>query len=333
MRLRLRVVPACLAPLGYLRRRRRLLTSWPAADRLADMALEPRVALFCHYDRTGAANPAVLAYLSALRAAGFCPVVICNAGRLQADALAALRGVAGAVLLRANSGHDFGAWAEALHRLCLPRPDTQAVLLANDSVLGPIGALGPLFDRLDLGTADVWGLTDSTQWHWHLQSYFLLAGRRALTSAAWRDFWAGVRPVPSKQWTVWQGEIALSRRLTAAGLKLAAAWPSAALLAGLDQTALARLGASGGPAPEAIYARRLLAAALGGPPINPTTDLWQALLNEGFPFLKRELLRDDPGRTGAATTWRAAVAARGSVDPAVLQAMAAEAGETEAGET
>ncbi|MDE2516493.1 MAG: hypothetical protein KGL12_10745 [Rhodospirillales bacterium] len=289
--LRTKALPACLAPLGWFYRRDQLRASWPDGAALAGLDLGPRIALFCHFDAAGALDPAVPIYLAALAEAGFTPIVISNAGYLTPAAEAGLRGAARAVLLRANRGHDFGAWAEAMRRLALPRPETEAILLVNDSVLGPIGPLGPVLARLDPATADLWGLTDCAQLGWHLQSYFLLAGRRALASPEWARFWAGLRPVPSKRWTIWQGEVAFSRRMQRAGLRLAALWPTQG---------------------DAAH------------PPNPTTDCWEALLRAGFPFLKKEVLRDDPGRTGAAASWRQAVAARGPVDPAVLAAMAAE---------
>lgn len=290
--LRTKALPGCAAPLGWLYRRDQLRASWPDRAALAGLDLGPRIALFCHFDAAGALDPAVPVYLGALAEAGFTPVVVSNAGHLTEAAEAGLRGAARAVLLRANRGHDFGAWAEAMRCLALPRPETEAILLVNDSVLGPIAPLGPVLARLDPARADLWGLTDCAQLGWHLQSYFLLAGRRVLTSPEWARFWAGLRPVPSKRWTIWQGEVALSRRMLRAGLRLAALWPT---------------------------------PAGGAHPPNPTTDRWQALLAAGFPFLKKEVLRDDPGRTGAASSWRQAVAARGAVDPAVLAAMEAYA--------
>ena len=55
------------------------------------------------------------------------------------------------------------------------------------------------------------------------------------------------------------------------------------------------------------HARRVREAAVARRPLNPTSDLWRQLLQSGFPFLKRELLRDNPTDVGDVTDWREVV--------------------------
>ena len=43
-------------------------------------------------------------------------------------------------------------------------------------------------------------------------------------------------------------------------------------------------------------------------PLNPTSDLWRQLLAARFPFIKRELLRDNPTRVPDVVEWRDVVA-------------------------
>ncbi len=102
-------------------------------------------------------------------------------------------------------------------------------------------------------------MTDSDELGWHLQSYFLLVGEAALHSAAWRQFWRRVRPMPVKLLAIMWYEIGLSRCLTLAGFRLRALFPYASVACG-----------------EAA---------------NPTLAAWQALRLAGFPFVKRALLR------------------------------------------
>jgi lipopolysaccharide biosynthesis protein len=242
------------APLGYLRRRDRMVAQVPPGP----VALGPDVALLCHYDADGDLRADLLGYVAALRQAGFAVVLVSNSGRLRAEALAAARAVCAAVLLRHNSGRDFSAWREALLRLGLPRPDTRRLLLTNDSLVGPLAPLAPLLARMD-ASADVWGLTESRELGWHLQSYFLLAQGAVLHSAAWQRFWRGVRPHPVKLLTVLRYEVGLSRSMRRAGFRLRA------LFATPDDGA------------------------------NPTLAHWQALRIAGFPFIKRSLAVDDAG--------------------------------------
>jgi lipopolysaccharide biosynthesis protein len=220
--------------------------------------LGAHVALFCHFDPGGAVRADVLHYLRELSAAGFSVVIVSNSGHLQPHAMAALRSVCASVLVRRNSGRDFAAWREALEHLALPRPETKRLLLANDSVHGPLTALVPLLARMD-ATADVWGMTDSNELGWHLQSYFLLVGEAVLHSAVWRRFWRQVRPMHAKLLAIMWYEIGLSRCLTEAGFRLSALFPYTSVACG--------------------------AAA------NPTLAASRTLRQAGFPFVKRALLR------------------------------------------
>jgi hypothetical protein len=49
--------------------------------------------------------------------------------------------------------------------------------------------------------------------------------------------------------------------------------------------------------------------------LNPTADLWRQLLQSGFPFIKRELLRDNPGRVEDVGDWVDVVRDELAADP------------------
>ena len=223
--LRHHVIPYLAWPLGWLRSHRQFVAVWPEGA----VPLGPRVALFCHFDAQGAVRADVLRYLAALREAGFSIIAVSNGGALQPLAMTHLQTVCAAVLVRRNVGYDFCAWREALERFGVPRSDTELVLLANDSVYGPLHSLTPILARVMAGGADVWGLTDSNQIRFHLQSYFLVAGAAAIRSDAWRRFWQSVRPVPSKSMMIRRYEVGLTQCLSRAGLRCEALWPVATL--------------------------------------------------------------------------------------------------------
>lgn len=285
--IRYQFVPWLAWPLGWLRSHRQGVAEWPGHT----VTLGPRVALFCHFDAQGAVRADVLRYLAALRGAGFSIVVVSNSGALQPLAMARLQTVCAAVLVRRNVGYDFCAWREALERFGLPRADTNLLLLANDSVYGPLNSLTPLLGRIASDGAGVWGLTDSEQIKFHLQSYFLAVGAAALHSDAWRRFWRGVRPVPSKHLMIRRYEVGLTQRLMRAGLRCQALWPVATM----------RL-------PDRASTT-----------VNPTHDLWRQLLAAGFPFIKRELVRDNPARIPDAAEWRQVIGAMDGAEIAEIE--------------
>jgi hypothetical protein len=203
------------------------------------------------------------------------------------------------------------------------------VLLANDSVYGPLAPLDAMLARIDLEAADLWGATESWQTRYHLQSFFVIAGRKALTSDAWRQFWARVRPVKSKSWVVRRYEVGLTQRLLRAGLRCAAIWPYKNLIRNVDAYAMMDRGpAVNGLSPVSIdpilnmrrtHAVRIRHYVVTRTPLNPTSDLWRQLLLEGFPFIKRELVRSNPSRVADVIDWRDVVAQKYGGTPEAIE--------------
>src|SRR5215470_11137750 len=214
-----------LAPIGFLtsftrRRPSYVRQRWPGA---LDLNTATRVAVFAHFDRQGIVDDFVLHYLTAIAHAGFTTLFVSNAPRLTSESLSRLTPLCGAILRRANVGLDFGAFKDGLATL---RPERlEALLLVNDSVYGPFRDLADVMSDMNLLEADVWGITDSWQHHFHLQSYFLLFGQRALTSPVFRRFWSRLRYVQSKFWVIKHYEIGLTRALLRAGLRCRALFP------------------------------------------------------------------------------------------------------------
>jgi len=291
--------------LSLPRSAQQLVRAWPEGG----IPLGPRVALFVHFDRRGQVRPYVLRYVEMLRRAGLSVVFVTNAGRLRDDGVEALKPLCAGILIRRNVGYDFGAWREALDYLKLPRYETESVLILNDSVYGPLAPLESLLERMDFTKADVWGATDSWQTRYHLQSYFFAVGRKALVSRAWHDFWRSVRPVKSKEWVIRRYEVGLTQSLMRAGFTCAALWNYTELLRRLDPT-LAGIPAEAkeGEDPRVDARRshwgRIMFGVVSRRPLNPTSDLWRQLLQAGYPFLKRQLLRENPSGVLDIADWR-----------------------------
>jgi lipopolysaccharide biosynthesis protein len=162
------------------------------------------------------------------------------------------------VLRRPNIGYDFGSWAAALDWYPQILAANQ-VLLLNDSLAGPFQPIDHLLKLFDDSAADVWGLTDSTQMgQAHLQSYCLGFKDRCLQEAPLARFWRGIRVERSRDDIIRRYELGLGRLLDREHFVVEAAFR-------FHRTA--------------------------GDSRNPTIHGWRRLLDDGFPFVKRELLR------------------------------------------
>jgi hypothetical protein len=306
--------------IGYCRRTRRIKRVWPEGE----VKLGPQVALFMHFDRRGIVRPQLLDYIRGLQENDRTVVFVSNAGKIRPEAMAALQDICACVIVRHNSGYDFGAWRDALGYLQLPRKETEEIIFANDSVFGPLAPLGDALRRLDYDRADIWGLTESWQVRYHLQSYFLAFGPKAIRAEAFRKFWRSVRPVPVKSYIVRTYEIGITQAMVRGGLSCAALWSYEMLIKLVNHDALEKLfqaeGSEMGKADPVQKKRksqvlRIRDNVARRAPLNPTSDLWRQLLMSGFPFIKRELLRDNPTRVEDVSDWMEVVREELAADP------------------
>ena len=215
-----------------------------------------RVALVAQYS-PGAVQPRSLsAYVDQLAGAGYLPVIISTApgpGPLEFP-----HGLADSaiILRRPNIGYDFGSWAAVLLRYAVLRR-SRVVLLTNDSLLGPFAPINELLEWAAQPGPDIKALTASTQLGYHAQSFFLAFHGGILDDEAWRFFFGGVRPLPTKDDVVRAYELGLSRFAFGQAYSIH---------------------------------EYLTPARLGVGEANPTIDGWKAILDAGVPFVKRTLL-------------------------------------------
>jgi lipopolysaccharide biosynthesis protein len=292
---------------SYVRRR------WPGA---LDLEGATRIAVFVHFDRQGIVHDFVLHYLAEIARAGFTTVFVSNAPRLDPESRDRVVPLCGAIVQRANVGMDFGAYKDGIGTL--PRLDRlEALLLANDSVYGPFHDLGDVISRMNLAEADVWGITDSWEQRFHLQSYFLLFGRRALRHEAFAPFWSRVRYVQAKAWVVGHYEVGLTQHLVRGGLRCRALLPYRAAATTM-LAALRRTAAEGGFTPSERrqdFLASLIRAVEYGIPLNSSHFFWDHLIVKmGCPFLKRELLRENPVRIPGLVAWQEVIQSASKYD-------------------
>lgn len=220
--------------------------------------------IFAHHDADARVRPYVRAHLDALREVAARRVFVTTAP------LEGPQPDVDRVIVRQNVGFDFGSWREALRREVLD--DVDELVLVNSSVFGPMpGGLRVAFRRMREVPADFWGMTDSHQFDWHLQSYFLVFRRPLLQSEAFAEFWERMLLHATKAQTIRSYELGLTQWLRQAGFR------------GVPLIGTARF------TPE--WRKRLWPRAWK---MNPTARYAPELLDAGMPYVKVELLRDNP---------------------------------------
>lgn len=221
------------------------------------------VCLFAHFDKDDRLDGYVLRYLAKLKELDFA-IILISTSRLSAADMARVAGICDDVIVRDNAGLDFASWSAgfAKHGAAIGG----RLLLANDSVYGPIGSLPSALERLTRTAADFYGMVESVEIVPHLQSWFVLVQPQAVRSAAFKAILAQPFAAMTRPQIVRAGEVGLSRQLTAAGFRY---------------EALYRSGSVDGLPPRHDA--------------NPMLLYWRELiLDADVPFLKIELLRDNP---------------------------------------
>jgi hypothetical protein len=223
-----------------------------------------RVCLFSHFDVDNKIDGHVINYLTALKAEGFKIVLITSNLELDSESIQKAEAICSLLIHRENIGYDFAGWALAL-RLYPSLYDAQEVLMCNDSVYGPLRPLRPIFDKMNGNACDFWGITESREVEWHLQSYFLVFKKTALTSSIFKQFWMAVRALTDKTQLIRAYEVPLARLLSEGGLR-------PGVLVAIED--------------------------VSGEICNPTLHPWRKTILIGHsPFIKVQLLRDNPLRS------------------------------------
>nr|WP_294502446.1 rhamnan synthesis F family protein [uncultured Rhodopila sp.] len=282
-----------------------------------------RIALYVHYSPTGQVSDMVRRQLSLLAGSGFSIVFISMAARIPEEDWQAVRGLCALVVQRQNFGRDFGAWHDMMPEIARRWADPIELMLVNDSVLGPIGALEPVIATMRTGGNGLFGLTESLQGGPHLQSYMLLARGRGAVADMMR-FLTAMHISHSKWLLIQLGEIRLARWMRRRGHRVAAVfgYDRLAQAAAADPAQRQRLAKSYHRLKEfATLSDDEAAALLHDWPVNPTHHLWHLLATRfGGPFLKTELVMRNPGCLPGVAEWPAVVAADAPCPLPMLQA-------------
>jgi hypothetical protein len=199
-----------------------------------------------------------------------------------------------------NVERDFGAWRDALAVVLRDRPSPRELLLANDSVLGPIRPIAPVIAGLPAGGDGLFGLTENRGGGAHLQSYALLArGGVAVKDMAAQV--ASSQSSRSKWRLVQKGEIGLTRHMLARGHRVAALFGYDRLTGALRSDDLRPLGPRCAE-PDAVERY----------PFNPTHHLSRVLIERfGFPLSQDRTGSARSGVGGAAPPSSCAVSPLG----------------------
>src|SRR5208282_1656041 len=103
-----------------------------------------RLAIYAHYSRSPEVAGHVLHCLQSVAELGFEICLVSNS-ELSAASEASLKRFCGRVIVRENTGLDFGMWQRGLSECDISGFDE--LLLVNSSIIGPLQPLAPFWEN------------------------------------------------------------------------------------------------------------------------------------------------------------------------------------------
>jgi GT2 family glycosyltransferase len=218
-----------------------------------------RVCLFSHFDQDDIIDEYVIQYLKEISAL-YDVVFITTSSSLSDTELKKIQSYCMRYVIKENYGYDFGAWKSGLNNLSDLLLSYDYLLMCNDSVYGPFHNLEQIVSDMESLDFDVWSMTDSLEYNYHLQSYFIQYSTKAFTSALFTENWNNFKIFEDKSTLIQTYEVGYSSTLA-------------------DNKEL-KTGA--------YY------SVLGKTNLNTLQYYWDEMIDDGFPFLKIEVVKKNP---------------------------------------
>lgn len=177
------------------------------------------LAVFASYNKDGRILPYVEHYLSEL--AKHAKIIFVSDNNISRSELNKIKPYISAAICQRHGEYDFGSYKRGIdyareHGLF----DRQhALILCNDSCVGPLYDLQPTLVDMERRKVDFWGITHSTFAKPHLQTYFLLFHRNVFQSDAFKEFFNSIERKENVSQVVLAYEIELTDVLNKAGFK------------------------------------------------------------------------------------------------------------------
>lgn len=135
-----------------------------------------KLAIFVFYDKDGIVYDYVPYYLKELKKVADNIDVIVN-GKITDEGKGKLSKYARNIFVRENRGYDAGAYTEYFNDMSDPDEikECEQIILANDTVFGPLTPLEKIFDEMSEKENDFWGIINQSRGAFsYIASFFLV---------------------------------------------------------------------------------------------------------------------------------------------------------------
>ncbi len=236
--------------------------------------------VFIHYDANNKIDSHCEHYLNALKKAGCDIIFVSTSKTLTSDALLIAKQYCFAAMIRTNIGRDIYSYKIGIAFAEPFLPNYEKLILANDSVYGPLFDLHPLIHFGDDKKLDFWGATDSGQLICHIQSYFFVFTRSMFMSTIFKNYWHNIKLINHKRHLIEKYELKIAHFFNNQGF-------SSGVYCHYSDVANQMPDKTPGQLIRKLKAERY----------NISHFAWDYLIsNHHFPFIKKELVLRNPAK-------------------------------------
>jgi lipopolysaccharide biosynthesis protein len=227
-----------------------------------------RITIFAHYDKDNIVDDYVIFYLEGLKKV--CDEIIfvsdCNLTSEQTNKISHL---CSNIIFERHGEYDFGSYKRGIISIENRLNEFDELLIANDSCY-LVNSLEPVFEQMNQKNCDFWGLTQSKERNdiYYVGSYFINFKKNVFSSNVFLDFFKSITKLNSKDDIIGNYEVGLTRLL------LKNRFNSESFIRKADVMPLM------------------------------SSLSFKLIKNNGFPFIKIALLRDNPFGDGKVDKWK-----------------------------
>lgn len=243
--------------------------------------------IYAHWDPNGLIDPYVLLALKQYRNLVKRLVFVSTNYCFKNDEL---EDTVDDVLIRENVGFDFASWRDGLAHLNPKEYDR--IIFCNSSVFGPLWSPHNLLAAASHKHSHLWGMSIAEQPTRHLQSYLMSMSTELITSPFGKRLWGEVYDLATQKEVIECYELRWMKDCEQAGFKVNAVFDQRLQQYASREEMLSEITT----APLSFSRIRRLLRARQRLPENPTHVQWEGLCKAGVPFIKVDLMRDNPTR-------------------------------------
>ena len=152
-----------------------------------------RMAVYCFYDRDGIVDDYVVFFLRALRKTAS-KISCLVKGVLSESGRKALEGCTDEIIVIKKAGFDAWAYQRFVNGRLDEIREYDELIFCNNSFFGPLYPLEDVFREMDGRDeqSDFWGMTAQQRISEHLETYFMVFRKKAITSSVFADFFRNI---------------------------------------------------------------------------------------------------------------------------------------------